>query len=1093
LTMLPLEVPVSVWSLAVKHLPEPLADAPGLWPAALAVVLTRATESNELLAALFDSLESVAATDRAARVLVEGDLGGTALLSHARLRLVGAWPANLSATRLHKLLTRAPKRWEDDGEKKSGAKYLEFAAAAAQYLAAASDAASPSPLEPAKLRPFFLEEDQGSFAGMRALARLPRAPSTTEVAEVQRLAINMVAKGEELQALYACSGGKKCAPLCAVAIATVAGKMAERRNAAEAEAMPPSAVAAYRDALVSALDGLGVDGVLFVAVLYGGSDAPITRAEELPSGFGAKTLGKRKSLPQVLRLALVQHLAALAWAPLARGLTLSRRGLLRSVLEKQLFVDSLLKRTKEPHRLALLLALLRGTRYPKEAETQEWSKFQRMVAGPLRTVLAESRGALTGRAGGGELWTDGEFHSELAGRKLPPPERFSLEGVLAEKGNLPSTWRNLLASGRLSLAQIMANLRSIVMLGIEPKLVASALGVGGADEDSSTATQRQKRPQLSTLQILEISQRLSEEFSGANLKKLEDMREVQVTTLEQSDRKHLEVLLGVNAKLYPSESTQRTTKAKKEDEWRSPRRDPRTAITIARKVDNTATDATVVENAVRVLEKSLAQREFPPELHLRRVQLPDRVFKDKKGTSHSRSAERWVSSDAENTAKRVLELLGELAGASMEREALPNREGRTAGVCLTPELMRNVPRFGQPPTMPKGFLGAATRRLLWRGEVLSLRQEAAAHGDDSVGKSIVTGVSWCEKERGEGGRAVDLDLSIHLVDASYDKLASCDYSHVHGIKGCTYSGDETSAPFPNGARETMTLNADEVRQHYPSARYAFICINNFSKQDFDTLEEADAFFAVVEKGEAATDPDNWLENYTPIGSGRITPIASTHISGRGTLNVAAVITLGSEGAFQEFTVIDASLNVTNMQAASQFGLVIDEVKRATDETLRRERLQLVDVAVAHAALCARRIVGLIPGGGEAVVVEQAAQGETIAGFRARALEELQTAAEKAADAADGAVTKPPSLTAAQGGGGGAEAVVVFGGELDDPLALADANADAPLFAFVRLRADGAPRTQTLSLPHKTNRAVVVHAVGKDAGFEQLKEELLAER
>lgn len=63
------------------------------------------------------------------------------------------------------------------------------------------------------------------------------------------------------------------------------------------------------------------------------------------------------------------------------------------------------------------------------------------------------------------------------------------------------------------------------------------------------------------------------------------------------------------------------------------------------------------------------------------------------------------------------------------------------------------------------------------------------------------------------------------------------------IAGVQHSGDVVTAPFPNGGRETCTINVAALLAGFPKARYIVLAVYSYTRQTWDSLEDASVFVA----------------------------------------------------------------------------------------------------------------------------------------------------------------------------------------------------------------------------------------------------------
>ena len=160
-----------------------------------------------------------------------------------------------------------------------------------------------------------------------------------------------------------------------------------------------------------------------------------------------------------------------------------------------------------------------------------------------------------------------------------------------------------------------------------------------------------------------------------------------------------------------------------------------------------------------------------------RVMVGARTFRDARGTMHTRDVTKRVSRVFGQTSVRAyLAALRRAMECSMPPE-LPEGGGSQKGTALvvaSRELL-NCCRKGTPPATPPY---APSSGLLWRGEMVCLRQLAAAQ---SVGvpNVLLAGITWCQKDGQHN--SIDLDLSVLVYDSGWEELALCDYTHLTPI------------------------------------------------------------------------------------------------------------------------------------------------------------------------------------------------------------------------------------------------------------------------------------------------------------------------
>lgn len=110
----------------------------------------------------------------------------------------------------------------------------------------------------------------------------------------------------------------------------------------------------------------------------------------------------------------------------------------------------------------------------------------------------------------------------------------------------------------------------------------------------------------------------------------------------------------------------------------------------------------------------------------------------------------------------------------------------------------------------------------------------------------------------------------HLADCSWDIPGMC-------IPGVQHSGDVTSAPYPNGGRETCTINVPDLLAGFPSARYIALVVYSYSKQKWEDLEDASVFVA--------------NPHARGSGPGGMAVIAAARLTGESTTSIAGFLDL----------------------------------------------------------------------------------------------------------------------------------------------------------------------------------------------------------
>jgi len=129
------------------------------------------------------------------------------------------------------------------------------------------------------------------------------------------------------------------------------------------------------------------------------------------------------------------------------------------------------------------------------------------------------------------------------------------------------------------------------------------------------------------------------------------------------------------------------------------------------------------------------------------------------------------------------------------------------------------------------------------------------------------------------------------LDSDWNKLNYCDFTKLE-IPGAKHSGDMRSAPYPSGARETISLDLPLLKKEYPTCRFVAIMAYVYSGS-LDRLHDASAFVG------------NPLKAGT--GPGGIELISAARLSGKGRTNICGFLSLEEER--QYFYCVDHTLNV----------------------------------------------------------------------------------------------------------------------------------------------------------------------------------------
>ncbi|MBT2539595.1 hypothetical protein J7E99_02440 [Streptomyces sp. ISL-44] len=126
---------------------------------------------------------------------------------------------------------------------------------------------------------------------------------------------------------------------------------------------------------------------------------------------------------------------------------------------------------------------------------------------------------------------------------------------------------------------------------------------------------------------------------------------------------------------------------------------------------------------------------------------------------------------------------------------------------------------------------------------------------------------WMEPPR----KRVDLDLSVVLFDADWNRVGHCDYTHlVYGDGAVVHSGDLVSAPAPHGASEYVDIDLDAVADL--GVRFVMPVVFSFNNIPFELLPDAFAGFMALPERTGRTsryDPRTVRQRYDLVGNSRI--------------------------------------------------------------------------------------------------------------------------------------------------------------------------------------------------------------------------------
>lgn len=85
-------------------------------------------------------------------------------------------------------------------------------------------------------------------------------------------------------------------------------------------------------------------------------------------------------------------------------------------------------------------------------------------------------------------------------------------------------------------------------------------------------------------------------------------------------------------------------------------------------------------------------------------------------------------------------------------------------------------------------------------------------------------------------RTVDLDLGAVVADADLNALEVVTWDSYGNSDSICYSGDQTSAPRPDGAAEFIDVYLDALREQFPTARYVVASVYNYSGTPLNAVD-----------------------------------------------------------------------------------------------------------------------------------------------------------------------------------------------------------------------------------------------------------------
>lgn len=309
---------------------------------------------------------------------------------------------------------------------------------------------------------------------------------------------------------------------------------------------------------------------------------------------------------------------------------------------------------------------------------------------------------------------------------------------------------------------------------------------------------------------------------------------------------------------------------------------------------------------------------------------------------------------------------------------------------------------------------------------------------------------------------VDHDLSHYQVyDEEWSHIADCSYStpglRIHGVQ---HSGDVLRAPYPDGARETCRIDFASLLAGFPKARYIVLAVYSYSRQHWDTLEDASVF--VANPHARGSGPGGMAV----VGAARLTGASTTSIAGY--LDLAPYpsagvaeeapkpAALGSSAAFRVSSTPHEEVKRTDKDIRIHFVFTDQEGRLGHGgNTARGSKCQvgkmlakmhesrvtagsqsLADAASFQAALVCTKVFilseGVAENGGVKIASQTLVRDDTEGRFTfyKRIAAALQKASPAAPAAGSERVGNNPLEALLRTGGANAH-TVIFGGDLDD--------------------------------------------------------------
>eukprot|EP00939_MAST-03C_sp_MAST-3C-sp1_P004393 g4393.t1 len=696
--------------------------------------------------------------------------------------------------------------------------------------------------------------------------------------------------------------------------------------------------------------------------------------DELDEGAKNKDQIKlKRGIPRATKRLLVRAMSRMKWPQLYFAFNGDAKGIVKALF-RTIHVASLAMETSKrarkidrrsartiefgTKRVFLLQAMLRETKYPSSEKEMESTHWRGWIQEPLKRLLRDSLFEWPKKRADPAKWIQStKWEASLAGTKLPRPYMNTPDRVIARCGNSRRSWLTLLESNQLSAKQCLMNLRSM-MLGAIPASVVKA-----AIERSSKRTLFEPLDLLKALGVLPTDA-------------------VEIT----------EIVGKVKAAV-----AERDALREKHRKNRARRAAARKMLTGGMSGSSESTD-TVASNG----------DEDGPDVDEVSIVFGKSFVKDKKGTVTAVERKRTVSTSFDHAIVRsYAQLLSEILEATIdakveaamdvndatvaaaagggEKEAACQarqstlqriRERSVSLISYSSHLARNHLRSGAAPLVPRFCVDED--EVMWTGESRSLYVPGVA----SRSRRVLCGISWCEHPPTHPKRTtIDLDLSLLLFDDKWNFIDHCSYQKMQ-THGCQHSGDLTSAPHPNGARETVQIDLDALLKGFPTCQYVAIVVYSYSGQALDDLPDASVF--VADPTQAGSGPGGCkiiaanrmtgggtakLAGYLSLDRIRLDPTviekhaaASAAVAGRSTYSdvLGSIVRVEKEPPQRDVHLVyvncNQSINTNSRNATGSARLIKETLERMVEAENANPRTKLSTIAAMNAAYVSNVVV-----------------------------------------------------------------------------------------------------------------------------------------